>query len=102
MSKIEKLKKEIELAEGIQQLYYSTYTLPLSTNLKTVTNAHNNVDDIKIIKTYLEFLYENGEVYVDGTWYKSPIIALSVIPREKIKRLCAMGKVFRRVGLERL
>ena len=66
--------------------------------------SFNNTEDIRKIFTYLDFLYENGDVFVDGKWYKSPMLAIQEYPTglAGVKTAILNGKVFRRIGCNKI
>lgn len=62
-------------------------------------SSFNNTEDIRKINSYMDFFYENGVVFVDGVWYKSPMDAIKLYPdgKEGIERAILQGKVCRRI-----
>lgn len=67
-------------------------------------NPFNTAEDIKFINTYMDFLYENGEVFVDGIWYKNPYLAISQHPGGivAIKNAIQAGRVCRKLGVYKI
>lgn len=65
-------------------------------------NIFNNKLDIEVIKSYADFQYENGDVYVNGIWYKTPYEALNNLGSDIIKDCILKGQVKRKLGLGRI
>ena len=65
-------------------------------------NIFNNKLDIETIKSYADFQYENGDVFVNGIWYKTPYEAMNNLGSDVIKDCIVKGVVKRKLGLGKI